>query len=249
MKILVIGGGGREHALAWRLAQGTRVQKVYVAPGNAGTALEDGVENLPITAIPELLAFAQNEEIHFTVVGPEAPLAAGIVDAFRAAGQKIFGPTKAAAQLESSKDFAKAFMVRHNIPTAFYRDLYRHRGGQRLCGKTRRTHRDQGRWSGCGQGRGGGDEQGRSPRRHRHDAVRQQARRCRRARGDRGISGRRGSQLYRDGGRQKCAGAGHQPGSQTPAGWRPGPQHRRHGRVFPGAGRHARHFMPARCAK
>ena len=120
MKILVVGGGGREHALAWRLAQGRRVQKVYVAPGNAGTALEDGVENLPITGIPELLAFAQKEEIHYTVVGPEAPLAAGIVDVFRAAGQKIFGPTKAAAQLESSKDFAKAFMVRHNIPTAFY---------------------------------------------------------------------------------------------------------------------------------
>ena len=120
MKILVVGSGGREHALAWRLAQGKRVQKVYVAPGNAGTALEDGVENLPITDIYELLAFAQKEGIHFTVVGPEAPLAAGIVDAFRAAGQKIFGPTKAAAQLESSKDFAKSFMVRHNIPTAFY---------------------------------------------------------------------------------------------------------------------------------
>jgi phosphoribosylamine---glycine ligase len=120
MKILVIGSGGREHALAWRLAQGRRVQKVYVAPGNAGTALEDGVENLPISDIYELLAFAQKEDIHFTVVGPEAPLAAGIVDVFRAAGLKIFGPTKAAAQLESSKDFAKAFMVRHNIPTAFY---------------------------------------------------------------------------------------------------------------------------------
>jgi len=120
MKILVIGGGGREHALAWRLAQGVRVQKVFVAPGNAGTALEDGVENLAITGIPELLAFAQEEGIHFTLVGPEAPLAAGIVDAFRFAGQKIFGPTKAAAQLESSKDFAKAFMLRHNIPTAFY---------------------------------------------------------------------------------------------------------------------------------
>ncbi|MGV8933837.1 MAG: phosphoribosylamine--glycine ligase [Gallionellaceae bacterium] len=120
MKILVVGGGGREHALAWRLAQGKRVQKVFVAPGNAGTALEDGVENLPITDLNELLAFAQKEEIHFTVVGPEVPLAAGIVDVFRAGGQKIFGPTKAAAQLESSKDFAKHFMVRHNIPTAFY---------------------------------------------------------------------------------------------------------------------------------
>ncbi len=120
MKILVVGGGGREHALAWRLAQGRRVQKVYVAPGNAGTALEDGVENLPITDINELLAFAKKEGIHFTVVGPEVPLAAGIVDIFRAGGQKIFGPTKAAAQLESSKDFAKRFMTRHNIPTAFF---------------------------------------------------------------------------------------------------------------------------------
>jgi phosphoribosylamine--glycine ligase len=120
MKILVIGSGGREHAMAWRFAQGARVQKVYVAPGNAGTALEDGMENVAITAIPELIAFAQREDIHMTIVGPEAPLAAGIVDAFRAAGLKIFGPTKAAAQLESSKDFAKRFMVRHNIPTAFF---------------------------------------------------------------------------------------------------------------------------------
>ncbi len=120
MKILVIGSGGREHALAWRLAQGVRVQKVFVAPGNAGTALEDGVENVAISGIPELLAFAQKEAIHFTVVGPEAPLAAGVVDVFRAAGQKIFGPTQAAAQLESSKDFAKAFMLRHHIPTATY---------------------------------------------------------------------------------------------------------------------------------
>jgi phosphoribosylamine--glycine ligase len=120
MKILVIGSGGREHALAWRLAQGAKVQKVYVAPGNAGTALEDGVENVAITAIPELIEFVKREDIYMTVVGPEAPLAAGIVDAFRAAGLKIFGPTKAAAQLESSKDFAKRFMTRHNIPTAFF---------------------------------------------------------------------------------------------------------------------------------
>jgi len=120
MKILVIGSGGREHALAWRLAQGAKVQKVYVAPGNAGTALEEGVENVPITAIPELIAFVQRENIELTVVGPEAPLAAGVVDAFRAQGLKIFGPTKAAAQLESSKDFAKRFMTRHNIPTAFF---------------------------------------------------------------------------------------------------------------------------------
>ena len=120
MKILVIGSGGREHALAWRLAQGAKVQKVFVAPGNAGTDMEEGMENVAITAIPDLIAFAQREEIYMTVVGPEAPLAAGIVDAFRAAKLKIFGPTRAAAQLESSKDFAKRFMLRHNIPTAFF---------------------------------------------------------------------------------------------------------------------------------
>ncbi len=120
MKSLVIGSRGREHALAWRLAQGRKVQKVYVAPGNAGTAMEDGVENVAITAIPELIEFARREQIHMTVVGPEAPLAAGIVDAFRAARLKIFGPTQAAAQLESSKDFAKRFMARHNIPTAVF---------------------------------------------------------------------------------------------------------------------------------
>ena len=120
MKILVIGNGGREHALAWRLAQGAKVQKVYVAPGNAGTILEEGVENVAITTIPDLIAFVKKEHIELTVVGPEAPLAAGVVDAFRAEGLKIFGPTKAAAQLESSKDFAKRFMTRHNIPTAFF---------------------------------------------------------------------------------------------------------------------------------
>ena len=121
MKLLVIGGGGREHALAWRLAQSPRVQKVFVAPGNGGTALSDRLENLALSAADDLIDFARREGIAFTVVGPEAPLAAGVVDAFLAAGLKIFGPVKAAAQLESSKDYAKAFMVRHNIPTAAYR--------------------------------------------------------------------------------------------------------------------------------
>ena len=118
MKLLVVGGGGREHALAWKLAQSERVQMVYVAPGNGGTALEPNLENLAITDVRELADFAQREHIYLTVVGPEAPLAAGIVDEFRARGLKIFGPTRAAAQLESSKDFAKSFMVRHGIPTA-----------------------------------------------------------------------------------------------------------------------------------
>jgi phosphoribosylamine---glycine ligase len=120
MKLLVIGSGGREHALAWRLKQSPRIQKVFVAPGNGGTATEEGLQNVAITDIPELVAFAKAEEIQLTVVGPEAPLAAGVVDAFRAAGLKVFGPTQAAAQLESSKDFAKQFMDRHNIPTAAF---------------------------------------------------------------------------------------------------------------------------------
>jgi len=120
MKILVIGSGGREHALAWKLAQGARVQKVYVAPGNAGTALESGVENVALTKIADLISFCKTNHIQLTVVGPEAPLAEGVVDAFREAGLAIFGPTRAAAQLEASKDFAKAFMTRHSIPTARY---------------------------------------------------------------------------------------------------------------------------------
>jgi phosphoribosylamine--glycine ligase len=118
MKLLVIGSGGREHALAWKLAHGARVQKVFVAPGNGGTAHEAGVENVALSTIPDLIAFARKESIHLTVVGPEAPLAEGVVDAFREAGLRIFGPTRAAAQLEASKDFAKRFMVRHRIPTA-----------------------------------------------------------------------------------------------------------------------------------
>jgi phosphoribosylamine---glycine ligase len=120
MKLLVIGSGGREHALAWRLAQNPRVQRVYVAPGNAGTAHEDGLFNVNLHDISNLVKFAQHEKIYVTVVGPEAPLAAGVVDAFHAAGLRIFGPTQRAAQLESSKDFAKRFMVRHNIPTSKY---------------------------------------------------------------------------------------------------------------------------------
>jgi len=124
MKILLIGSGGREHALAWKLAQSPQVQTVFVAPGNGGTAtakqVTAGIENLPITDLQDLADFAKREKIHLTVVGPEAPLAAGIVDVFRNQGLRIFGPTQLAAQLESSKDFSKAFMKRHGIPTADY---------------------------------------------------------------------------------------------------------------------------------
>ncbi|HWV62853.1 MAG TPA: phosphoribosylamine--glycine ligase [Oxalicibacterium sp.] len=120
MKILVVGSGGREHALAWKLAQSERIQMVYVAPGNGGTALDNRLENLAITDPAALVEFAKKEHIALTVVGPETPLAAGIVNIFRDNGLKIFGPTREAAQLESSKDFAKAFMKRHDIPTAEY---------------------------------------------------------------------------------------------------------------------------------
>ena len=120
MKVLVVGGGGREHALAWKLSQSERIQKVYVAPGNGGTARDANLFDVPITDVKALREWAQQEKIDLTVVGPEAPLAAGIVDEFRAHGMKIFGPTKAAAQLESSKVFSKAFMHRHGIPTALY---------------------------------------------------------------------------------------------------------------------------------
>jgi len=117
LNLLVIGSGGREHAIAWRLAQSPRIGRVYVAPGNAGTAREDGLFNVPITDSGELVQFARKEGIALTVVGPEAPLATGIVDLFRGAGLRIFGPTQRAARLESSKDFAKSFMVEHGIPT------------------------------------------------------------------------------------------------------------------------------------
>jgi phosphoribosylamine---glycine ligase len=118
MKVLVIGGGGREHAIAWKLAQSPKVQKVYVAPGNGGTALDQRLENLNITDPVQLRIWALKENMALTVVGPEAPLASGVVDEFRQHGLRIFGPTQAAAQLESSKAFSKAFMQRHGIPTA-----------------------------------------------------------------------------------------------------------------------------------
>jgi phosphoribosylamine--glycine ligase len=120
MKLLVIGSGGREHALAWHLAKTSGLQKIYVAPGNAGTAHEPELENVALSDPQALADFAERERIHLTLVGPEAPLAAGVVNVFRARGLKIFGPTREAAQLESSKDFAKRFMARHNIPTAAF---------------------------------------------------------------------------------------------------------------------------------
>lgn len=125
MKILIVGSGGREHALAWKAKQSPKVEKVFVAPGNAGTALEAGVENVAIAAtdIPGLLAFAKSQHISLTIIGPEVPLTMGIVDSFQQAGLPCFGPTAKAAQLEGSKNFCKAFMIRHNIPTAKYQSF------------------------------------------------------------------------------------------------------------------------------
>lgn len=125
MKVLIIGNGGREHALAWKAAQSPLADKVFVAPGNAGTALEPALQNVDIGVmdIPALVAFAQSEQIDLTIVGPEAPLVAGVVDAFQAAGLNIFGPTKGAAQLEGSKAFTKDFLARHHIPTAEYQNF------------------------------------------------------------------------------------------------------------------------------
>lgn len=125
MNILIIGNGGREHALAWKAAQSPLASKVFVAPGNAGTALESAVENVNISAtdVPALVKFAQENNIGLTIVGPEAPLVVGVVDAFEAAGLTIFGPRKSAAQLEGSKAFTKDFLARHNIPTAEYQNF------------------------------------------------------------------------------------------------------------------------------
>jgi phosphoribosylamine--glycine ligase len=201
MKVLVIGSGGREHALAWKLAQCERVQTVLVAPGNGGTALEPALRNVPVTDPAALADLAEAEKVALTVVGPEAPLAAGVVDLFRARGLRVFGPTKAAAQLESSKAFSKAFMERHGIPTARARTFtdaaqahaYVDAEGAPIVVKA----------DGLAAGKGvvvamtaaeahaaiddmlGANTPGRA------------AQRRRRARGDRGIHGRRGGQLHR----------------------------------------------------
>ncbi len=171
MNVLVVGGGGREHALAWKVAQSPRVGKVFVAPGNAGTARRARISSTSrSTRFPTLVAFARRQPIALTIVGPEAPLAEGIVDAFRAAGLRIFGPTRAAARLESSKDFAKAFMARHGDSDRAIPDVHRRRRRARLCRQRRRADRHQGGRTGRRQGRGRRDIDRRGARGDRHDA-------------------------------------------------------------------------------
>ena len=245
LKLLVIGSGGREHALAWRLAQSPKVSRVYVAPGNAGTAREDGLYNVDITAIPELVKFAKNEDIHATVVGPEAPLAAGVVDAFRAAGLRIFGPTKAARAARVVEGLRQAL---HGAPRRFppraTRPSPTRRRRTRYVDEKGAPIVDQGRRARRRQGRGGRDDARRGARGDRHDARGQQARRRGAPRRDRGIHGRRGGELHRHGGRQERAALRLEPGPQAHLRRRPGPQHRRHGRVLARAGRHARSPQP-----
>lgn len=220
MKILVIGSGGREHALAWKIAQSARVSEVLVAPGNAGTATEAKCRNVAIKVddLDGLLALAQREAVALTVVGPEVPLVLGVVDRFHAAGLRIFGPTAKAAQLEGSKAFAKDFLARHGIPTAYYAVhtevdaalAYVREKGAPIVVKA----------DGLAAGKGVivamtlGEAE---------DAVRdmlgQCVRRCRRTRGDRGISGRRRSQLHLDGRRHTRLADGHQPGPQARGRW------------------------------
>ncbi len=216
MKVLVIGNGGREHALAWKAAQSPLVETVFVAPGNAGTALEPALQNVAIgvTDIPALLDFAQNEKIDLTIVGPEAPLVKGVVDTFRAAGLKIFGPTAGAAQLEGSKAFTKDFLARHQIPTAEYQNFtevepalayLREKARQSSLKRTvwlreRRYRGDDAGRSGSGCSRyAGGQRFWRRGSSHRYRRVPRWRR----------------SELYRDGGRRACVADGHQPGSRT----------------------------------
>lgn len=218
MKILVIGSGGREHALAWKLAQSVKIQKVYVAPGNGGTALDSRLENVNITHPEELAEFAIQNDVSLTVVGPEAPLAAGIVNIFRAKNLKIFGPTKEAAQLESSKDFAKrswngmAFRPRN---TQTFSDL----------AAAHRYIDEQGapiviKADGLAAGKGVIVAMNLQ---QAHDAVDMMLSdnklgRCGCPGRYRGIPGRRRSKFYRSGGRQKHPSSGDEPGSQAFAG-------------------------------
>ncbi len=172
MNILILGSGGREHALAWKIAASPLTDKLYCAPGNAGIAREAECVALDASDHAAVIAFAKDKNIDLVVVGPEAPLCAGIVDDLEAAGIKAFGPTKWAARLEGSKGFTKDLCKANNIPTAAYRRFKQARRGEGLCAGARRADRGQGRRACRRQGRGGGRDGARSRSRHRHDVRR-----------------------------------------------------------------------------
>ncbi|SUB18987.1 Phosphoribosylamine--glycine ligase [Pantoea agglomerans] len=240
MKILVIGNGGREHALAWKAVQSPLAETVFVAPGNAGTALEPALQNVAISAtdVPALLEFARREKIDLTIVGPEAPLVIGIVDAFREAGLAIFGPTQAAAQLEGSKAFTKDFLARHQIPSAEYQNFtevepalaYLREKGAPIVIKA----------DGLAAGKGVIVAM---TLQEAEDAVQDML--AGNAFGDAGhrivieefLDGEEASFIVMVG-RRACAAHGHQPGSQTRGRWRYRSEHRRNGCLLSGSGCH-----------
>ena len=235
MNILLLGSGGREHALAWKIAASPLVTKLWCAPGNAGIAREAECVAVDITDHPAVIEFCKANKVDFVVVGPDAPIAAGIVDDLNAAGFKAFGPTRAAGQLESSKSFTKALCRANNIPTAAYEHFTD-------ADKAKAYIRAQGapivvKADGLAAGKGVvvAMTEARGARRGRHDVRRRFRRGRRRGRG-RGVHGRRGSLVLRAVRRRARAAARHRAGPQARLRRRPGPEHRRHGRLFAGPG-------------
>ena len=235
MNILLLGSGGREHALAWKIAASPLTTKLWCAPGNAGIAREAECVALDITDHAAVVAFCKASKVDFVVVGPEAPLVAGIVDDLEAAGFRTFGPAKAAAQLEGSKGFTKDLCKAHDIPTGAYRALHRGRARQGLCAPTDDADRHQGGRARGRQGRDHRRDDRRGRGRDRHD-VRRRAGRGRRRGRDRGISRRRGSLVLRAVRRRDRDSARLGAGPQARPRRRQGAEHRRHGRLFAGAG-------------
>ena len=244
MNILILGSGGREHALAWKMAASPLTTKLYCAPGNAGIAQEAECVALDIADHKPVIAFCQANKIDFVVVGPEAPLCAGIVDDLEKAGIKTFGPSKWAARLEGSKGFTKDLCKANKIPTAAYERFKGAAAAKDYVQQKRRADRGQGRRTCRRQGRRGGGNGRRGRSRHRHDVFRR-AGRARLGDRDRGLPRRRGSLVLRAVRRRDGDPAGLGAGPQARLRRRQGAEHRRHGRLFAGAD-HDRGDEPAR---
>ena len=243
MNILLLGSGGREHALAWKIAASPLLTKLWCAPGNAGIAREAECVALDIANHPAVIDFCKRNAVDLVVVGPETPLAAGIVDDLAAAGIKAFGPGKQAAQLEGSKGFTKDLCSEFNIPTGAYRRFHQCSRRAGLCAHAGRADRGQGRWACRRQGRGGRENAGRGRSRHRHD-VRRRVRHGRRRSRDRGIPRRPRDQLLRAVRRRDRDPARLRAGPQARVRSRRGTEHRRHGRLFADAVRDAGDSRP-----